>query len=189
MRGVGRAARSPGHSITSCIRAFLPPSPALSRPWSWGAAPQQKGSVVGTVPCCSPPWDGNSPGKELPQAQPQRCQHKLSQHMALQRHWVSRANVLGSGCHKQPTQAHPLKRCTCPNFVQKGGVLQCSDCPWPSPAPRAPCFCGSGWMEMLWVTFTSQCPSRKKHPSQAAENVPCCSFESQHVNCPSAPFG
>lgn len=139
---------------------------------SWTAAPQQKAFFVGTVPCCSP-----LPGRVIPLARSSR-KHSSSAlpTQAVTAHGIADTGLaeqmLGSGCYKQLTQIHKLgKSFTCPrpDFVQKGWVLQCSHCLWPTAAPRARSFCGSGWMEGLWGTLTSLCFQKKASQPRCRE--------------------
>lgn len=116
-----------------------------------------------------PPWYGNSPGKELAQAQLQRAAstschstwHCRDTGLAEQMCWVRAATNL----HRSINWGKSFT-CPGPDFVQKGWSSQCSNCLWQSPAPRAHCSCGSLWMEVLWVTFPSQSPSRKSIPAK-----------------------
>lgn len=169
MRGSGRSGSGHPGAPARFIRPFLPCSPATVSPMhSWRATPQQKAFVEGTVPCCSP-----LPGRVIPLA---RSSHKHSSRalptQAVTAHGTADTGLaeqmLGSGCYKQHTQIHKLgKSFTCPgpDFVQKRWVLQCSNCLWSTAAPRALSFCGSVWMEVLWVTFThSVLPGNASQP-------------------------
>lgn len=66
--------------------------------------------------------------------------------MALQRHWVSRANVSGSGCYKQLTKIHKLRKsvtCPAPNLVRKGWGFYNA-------------YVGFGQLRLLELTFSEE---------------------------------
>lgn len=68
--------------------------------------------------------------------------------MALQRHWVSRANVSASGCYKQLAKIHKLRRsvtCPAPNLVRKGWGLRCLHWLWTTETPGADFFWRALW--------------------------------------------